>query len=1048
MLEMFSPGRSLTWDLVWQSSVFLALGLAASVLLRRHPARAHRVLMLAMAAAVVTPLLAQAIRHGGWGLLRQAEAFRAVSEPMRPIVPQITQAEPGRLADPWPGRGDTQADLNAGPFFPDHFARAASGTSQPRDQLRQSLAAVSSTAVKMPSWRQAMRIFWISLSGLAILRFAVSLAMGLRLVRGSVDEAAPDFQLAVAQAATRLGLAVRPEVRSSPHVRCPSVWCWSRQPIMLVPTATLPVNDAIDWIAVFSHELAHWRRLDHLASLAGEILMCVLPWNPLAWWARARLGQFAELACDDWVLACGSEGTVYAASLLELVPQRAAALALAAVSSRGGLVDRLRHILEERRSNPRIGRSWAVLTGGAMTLAVSAVALAQARPAASAASLSDNEGKTTSAVSDAPSSKANTMAHTVRGQILRPDGKPARDVSVVWVGTRKPPVPYVALPRDDDRTRNPPVETLARAQTDAQGKFELKASLGRDDLTRFNGIESKLVVIAPGAGMASKDLDKNQELIDVTLQLPTEMLIHGRLLTPAGQPAKGVRVVLAGFYNEVAKTGMYVGLQEEDDKLPVYWPRPRQTDAEGRFTLEGVPRCPQVSVTFWHPDYAVDEVTVDTTESGTITPAMKGFEIVPVKPNFTHTLEPARPVQGRVTVKASGKPLAGMLVEMIPMRRHGGMVFRGRTDADGRYRISGHSTDGTYFTTVFPPANSGYLDAKDLHQGWPAGAKALEVNFALEKGRLVSGRVIDQGSKQPIHGAAVVYQPAPKNPNNDGSHDLRNTVLTDKDGRFAITTLAGQGILAVEAPDENYIRSPLKKYVYRTVYPHGQLAIDVPKDGTPPPVEIVLRKGVTLEAKMIGPDGQTVKDVTAMYPGIDAKLIDIWNQGRDFSDGVFRIEGADPEKTYRVFFIKPEQRLGAVAEFKYDPRKPGPIELKLQPTATIRGKVVNPDGSPAQGGQVNPFLALGAEKEELSRNDLFDGEKLQFYTNFLGQRNFYFHKNEPGSQGEFVFEAMVPGAWFSISASSGGRVARATTPVLKPGEVHDVGTLTLKEEQR
>ena len=66
--------------------------------------------------------------------------------------------------------------------------------------------------------------------------------------------------------------------------------------------------------------------------------------------------------------------------------------------------------------------------------------------------------------------------------------------------------------------------------------------------------------------------------------------------------------------------------------------------------------------------------------------------------------------------------------------------------------------------------------------------------------------------------------------------------------------------------------------------------VDVPKDGTPPPVEISLRKGVTLEAKVVAPDGQIVKDVTAMYPGIDAKLIDIWNQGQEFSDGNFRIK--------------------------------------------------------------------------------------------------------------------------------------------------------------
>ena len=31
MLEMFSPGRSLTWDLVGQSSMFLTMGLAVSL---------------------------------------------------------------------------------------------------------------------------------------------------------------------------------------------------------------------------------------------------------------------------------------------------------------------------------------------------------------------------------------------------------------------------------------------------------------------------------------------------------------------------------------------------------------------------------------------------------------------------------------------------------------------------------------------------------------------------------------------------------------------------------------------------------------------------------------------------------------------------------------------------------------------------------------------------------------------------------------------------------------------------------------------------------
>jgi hypothetical protein len=101
-----------------------------------------------------------------------------------------------------------------------------------------------------------------------------------------------------------------------------------------------------------------------------------------------------------------------------------------------------------------------------------------------------------------------------------------------------------------------------------------------------------------------------------------------------------------------------------------------------------------------------------------------------------------------------------------------------------------------------------------------------------------------------------------------------------------------------------------------------------------------------------------------------------------------------------------------------------------------------------QGGQVTPFLVISGEKKELSRDELFNQDLVQFYTNFLGQRNFYLHNHEVGSQGEFTFDALVPGAWFYVNATSAGRVASVPTPVLKPGEVYDLGIITLKEEQR
>jgi 5-hydroxyisourate hydrolase-like protein (transthyretin family) len=645
--------------------------------------------------------------------------------------------------------------------------------------------------------------------------------------------------------------------------------------------------------------------------------------------------------------------------------------------------------------------------------------------------------------------KPSAQEHTIRGTVLGPDGKPAAQADVIWMASPESGLPHVALPRDHEARRGRPFEVLATTKTDPEGHFVLTPRHNPSEHAPFPGVEGFLLAVAPGAGICSKVLWSKEAKTQLSLRLPHEVVVRGRLLTPAGQPAAGVRVALDGFYNDAKQDeGMSVGRQDDDGTIPPHWPRPRKTDGDGRFVFENVPQGTYVNLSFRHPEHAVDEVTVNTTVDGAISPGLKGFEIVPVKPTFTHTLEPARPVQGRVTDKQTGKPLAGMLVEMVPMRRHGGMPFSTRTDADGRYRVSGHQADNTYFTTVYPRANSGYLTASDQRHEWPAGAKALEVNFALERGKLVSGRVIDQDTRQPIAGAAVVYQPARGNPNNKDRYDLRNTVLTDREGRFTITALPGEGFLAVETPDESYIRTPLKLAIRdETLYPQGHAAINVPKEGDFKPVDIALKKGVTLEARVLGPDGQVVSDLVAMYLGIDAKLIDVWNGGQEFPDGIFRIPGTDPGRTYRVFFTQPDRRLGAVAELKVDAAAPGPIEVRLQPTATVKGKLVNPGGSEPMGIQVYPLLVLKPDLKELKDADLFDHDLVQFYNAVLGQRHFHFYHEFDGCNGEFSFEALIPGARFYVVGAGSGREAYVPVDGLKPGEVRDLGTITMKERK-
>jgi hypothetical protein len=553
-----------------------------------------------------------------------------------------------------------------------------------------------------------------------------------------------------------------------------------------------------------------------------------------------------------------------------------------------------------------------------------------------------------------------------------------------------------------------------------------------------------LLAKAPGAGMLLHPVKADTG--EITLRLAPEAVIYGRLLTPGGMPASDVRVTVNGFHKPRTQEGMFVGLTPKDEEILAYWLQPRRTDADGRFTLEGVPRGTYASLTFWHPDYAVDEVTVNTTVDGSLTPGLRAFEITPVQPTFTHTLEPARPVQGRVTDKETGKPLAGLLVEMIPMRKHGGMPFHGRTDASGGFRISGHGGARMYFTSVYPPADSGYLGASEADSNWPAGAKFLEKNFALEKGRIVRGQVIDADTKQPVAGAAVVYQPKPGNPNNR-NYDLRNTVVSDSDGQFAITALPGQGFLAVETPEETYMRVRFEESQRGAVFPQGLATIEVPKAGESKHVEIAVRRGTTLEARAIGPDGKVVHDVVGFCEGIGARLIDIWNQGQTFADGIFRLPGADPSKTYRVHLIQPEREIAAVVNLKADSQAKNPIEVKLETCAKVHGKVITAAGSPLQVGQVYTSIVIGGKEGEMSRDEV--RRNTQIYSSILGNKAMltYGEKGKLGRQGEFVIDTLIPGVRYYVMAGSGSLEAMVPVPPLKPGEDRDLGTITLKERR-
>ncbi len=463
---------------------------------------------------------------------------------------------------------------------------------------------------------------------------------------------------------------------------------------------------------------------------------------------------------------------------------------------------------------------------------------------------------------------------------------------------------------------------LALGTTNASGRFELAAEFDGE------GYPGRTVIVkAAGAGLSGRTFlsetvkEGSGEDERLTFKLRTPAAIEGRLLTPAGAPAVGVKVFLEEFHDtddELERDSVSSGnIREVDEPRFDFWPGSWTTDKSGRFRIEGiVPEKTFARIHFRHPDFADDDVVVST--GLPLSDSLRQFNIKPVDATFTHTLEPARPVTGVITDKETGKPLADVFIEMIPMRnRNGGNYpILARTDASGRYRAAGTAGD-FYWVAAYPDPASGYLSVRKEQNEWPVGAKVLEINLALPRpqGSILRGRVVEAGSGRPVAEASVVYQPGPGNPHNDDEYEFDNPVLTDGEGNFALTVLPGAGLLAVEAPTPDFIRVPLVSNDSSIARPHGFVRLNLPvgKDKDNPPVQITVRKGVRLEARIVGPDGRPVEDlVMAWCPEVSARLIDNWASPVPFSEGLFRLDGADPEQTYRVFFIQAKRRLGAV----------------------------------------------------------------------------------------------------------------------------------------
>jgi TonB family protein len=193
------------------------------------------------------------------------------------------------------------------------------------------------------------------------------------IVRGA--GALPAWQDRARRLGRSLGLRYAVRILVSARIATPTLVGWVR-PVVVMPLALLArmPTEQVDLILV--HELAHLRRLDHLANLFQVAVETLLFYHPVVHWISRDARNERELCCDALALeAAGGKRRDFVAALAGLAEFHTTHADLALAASGGLLVERAWFIagkVPERRR----GRAGFTMAGTALLAIAIALGLA------------------------------------------------------------------------------------------------------------------------------------------------------------------------------------------------------------------------------------------------------------------------------------------------------------------------------------------------------------------------------------------------------------------------------------------------------------------------------------------------------------------------------------------------------------------------------------------------------------------------------------------------------------------------------------------------
>jgi RNA polymerase sigma factor (sigma-70 family) len=602
----------------------------------------------------------------------------------------------------------------------------------------------------------------------------------------------------------------------------------------------------------------------------------------------------------------------------------------------------------------------------------------------------------------------------ISGRVEDPEGKPLAGARLVLTG----------------RTIQP-VELGTSA---ADGRFTVKVPR---DATH----EHYLAAHAPGAGLDFVGLGGRDPARALVLRLVKDHVIRGRIVDTQGKPVAKVRVsvfLIHAFEGHsvdpflAAWTNRMVSFQHPEGDRTLVQHRgsviAATTDADGRFALAGTGAERVVLLHVGGAGIAEADFHVVNRRGLNPTPynetARKRSPIIisgPDRgmpalygPDATLVVEPGKVLSGVVRDAKTGAPWPG--VEVFAQEQSV------KTDAAGRYEIRSLRKASSYAPSVHTDLAAGVL-GRSVTVPDSNGYAPVRADIAvtrLTQTVVVTGRIIDastgKGVRGDVHLGILDGNPFAR------AHpelDYIRSVSSAEDGSFRMVSIPGP-MLLMGGPDHEwtptgqFVRSFRYKPATRDARYPRYFPADHPgcytsaHDGFQPvqgsfckvlqlepgtalvKQDITVQPASTITVKIQDADGRPLAGTFVQEAGraylLDGPLhteTDTW-----LAQGV-----AESGKPRHLIFYERKKKLFAMLTLQGNEK--GPVAVRLRPCAAVRGRVVDENGKPANGVNVNLTY--------------FDGECWRMHVFIHGARPVLTDKG-----GAFRIDEVIPGIDFQL----------------------------------